>query len=94
MARYYTAAELDVLATPIEMIHLPETDEDLPQGLLLEVYIDYTGTVQRVVLPAGLPEPYGAALCRRFEQARFSPAQKDGMAVNSIKRIQLLPENL
>ena len=94
MARYYTAAELDTLAIPTEPIHLPEAEDELPQDLQLEVYIDYTGAVQRVVLPAGLPASYGAELSRRFQQAHFFPAQKDGMAVNSVKRIQLLPESL
>jgi protein TonB len=94
LARYYPASELDTLAQPLQPILLPDLEDELPPNVELEVYIDYQGVVQRVVLPAGLDEHFAAQVMQRFQTARFSPARKDGVAVNSLKRIRLESEDL
>lgn len=94
VARYYPASELDTLAEPLQPILLPDLEDELPPDTILDVYIDYQGAVQRVVLPEGLDEHFAAQVLQRFQTARFSPARKDGMPVNSFKRIALQPEDL
>ncbi len=94
LARYYPASELDTLAEPLQPILLPDLEDELPPDTILDVYIDYQGIVQRVVLPEGLDEHFAAQVMQRFQVARFSPAMKDGMPVNSFKRIALQPEDL
>ncbi len=94
LARYYPANELDTLAEPLQPILLPDLEDELPPDTILDVYIDYQGVVQRVVLPEGLDANFAAQVMQRFQTARFSPALKDGMPVNSFKRIVLQPEDL
>ncbi len=94
LARYYPASELDTLAEPLQPILLPDLEDELPPDTILDVYIDYQGLVQRVVLPEGLDEDFAVQVMQRFQTARFSPARKDGMPVNSFKRIALQPEDL
>lgn len=94
LARYYTASELDKLAEPLQPIVLPELEDELPPETVLDVYIDYQGVVQRIVLPDGLDEQFAAQVRQRFLAAQFAPAEKNGVAVNSMKRIALEPEDL
>lgn len=94
LARYYTASELDQLAEPLQPIELPDLEDELPPAAVLNVYIDYQGVVQRVVLPDGLDEHFASQVKQRFLAARFAPAEKDGVAVNSLKRIALQAEDL
>lgn len=94
LARYYPANELDTLAEPLQPILLPDLEDELPPDTILDVYIDYQGVVQRVVLPEGLDANFAAQVMQRFQTACFSPALKDGMPVNSFKRIVLQPEDL
>ncbi|UDM17436.1 hypothetical protein [Vogesella sp. XCS3] len=93
-ARYYTASELDKLAEPLQPIVLPELEDALPPDTVLDVYIDYQGVVQRVVLPGGLDEHFASQVKQRFLAAQFAPAEKNGVAVNSLKRIVLQAEDL
>ncbi|MBP7580001.1 MAG: hypothetical protein KA757_03185 [Vogesella sp.] len=93
-ARYYTASELDKLAEPLQPIVLPELEDALPPDTVLDVYIDYQGVVQRVVLPGGLDEHFASQVKQRFLAAQFAPAEKNGVVVNSLKRIALQAEDL
>jgi hypothetical protein len=93
-ARYYTASELDKLAEPLQPIVLPELEDELPPDTVLDVYIDYRGVVQRVVLPDGLDGHFATQVKQRFLAAQFAPAEKNGVAVNSLKRIALQAEDL
>jgi len=94
LTRYYTASELDKLAEPLQPIVLPELEDVLPPDTVLDVYIDYQGVVQRVVLPGGLDEHFASQVKQRFLAAQFAPAEKNGVAVNSLKRIVLQAEDL
>lgn len=94
LARYYIASELDKLAEPLQPIVLPELEDALPPDTVLDVYIDYQGVVQRVVLPGGLDEHFASQVKQRFLAAQFAPAEKNGVAVNSLKRIVLQAEDL
>lgn len=91
--RFYTAAELDKLAQPLQPVLLPDTDS-LPEGVELQVYIDAAGTVLRVEVPDSVPPDYADQVRQRFLQAGFSPAEKDGLPVASVKRIALSAEDL
>ena len=93
MARFFSANELDVLAEPLQPIVLPETD-DLPPDVRLQVYIDASGRVVRVVVPVGVPEAYAETIRQRFYAANFTPARKAGLAVASVKQIALDAEDL
>lgn len=89
--RYYTASELDTLAQPLAEIDLEQVvDETAP--LQIAVYINDSGQVDQVeVLQGDATAESSRQVMARFAAARFSPALRQGVAVKSLKRIQIVP---
>lgn|GEM_PF-2285887 len=96
-ARYYRADELDWLAVPLAPIvfdHLRLLARGPIGTLRLSVYINEGGGVDKVELeeenaaPAALAE----AVRREFLNARFAPALRQGRAVKSLKRIEVVQD--
>ena len=91
---YFTAAEVDRAAYPLEGISLPYPT--LANGtayagtLRLNVYIGRDGAVDAVELvDATVPAAYQDVALRAFRAARFGPARWHGLAVRSVKRIEV-----
>ena len=93
---YFPAEALDVLAQPLQPIvfELPPAAPAGEVRLMLRVYINEQGGVDAV--EAEQPDPSGvleSEARRVFEQARFIPARRHGLAVKSYKRIELRMQN-
>lgn len=86
---YYPAAELDVLAAPIGPLLL-DYPRAQPQPLDLMLYISRDGEVDRVeVLAGNADSDYARYVLASFQQARFMPALKAGVAVRSRKHVRV-----
>jgi TonB family protein len=89
---YYKAAEVDSRAVPLSAIQPVNPDiTGKEQGIVvLRVYINSRGTVDNVVIVRAEPyHTFGPSLLLPFRQARFVPARKGGVAVNSEMLIEL-----
>lgn len=93
-SRYYTASELDHVATPLADIGLafPKGREGIDYfgTLRMDVYIDEAGRVDRVaILESTVPRAFQDSAAGAFGRARFEPARRKGRAVKSIKRVEV-----
>jgi len=89
---YYRAAEVDSRAVPLSPIQPVNPDiTGTEQGIVvLRLYINSTGRVDNVVIVRAEPyHTFGPSLLLPFRQARFVPARKGGMAVNSEMLIEV-----
>jgi TonB family protein len=89
---YYRAAEVDSRAVPLSPIQPANPDiTGKEQGIVvLRLYINSTGRVDNVVIVRAEPyHTFGPSLLLPFRQARFVPARKGGVAVNSEMLIEL-----
>ena len=84
--RYYATRDLDV-RPGIKTHTEPEYPEaaarrSLSGKVLIELYLDETGAVERVaILRADPPGVFEASVKRAFSAARFTPGMKEGRAV-------------
>ncbi|HKA45436.1 MAG TPA: TonB family protein [Burkholderiales bacterium] len=92
--KWYTAREVDVRAEPLTQIDL-RYPENLPRVLArgkvrIRLFIDERGVVRKAQIagsePAGLFDESAKEI---WQDVRFSPALKDGVAVKSQKLIEL-----
>jgi len=93
-SRYYTASELDHVATPLADVGLtfPKGREGIDYfgTLRMDVYIDEAGRVDRVqVLESTVPREFQESAVAAFTRARFEPARRKGRAVKSIKKVEV-----
>ena len=89
---YYSAREVDSRAVPLSAIQPANPDiTGTERGIVvLRLYINSRGGVDNVVIVRAVPyHTFGPSLLLPFRQARFAPARKDGMAVNSEMLIEL-----
>ena len=89
---YYSAREVDSRAVPLSAIQLVNPDiTGTERGIIvLRLYINSRGGVDNVVIVRAEPyHTFGPSLLLPFRQARFAPARKGGMAVNSEMLIEL-----
>lgn len=91
--KWYTASEVDVRAEPITEIRLrypSDLSERLTGKVRVRVFIDEGGVVRKLQIadsePPGL---FDEAAKQVWQDVRFSPARKDGVAVKSQKLIEL-----
>lgn len=92
--KWYTAAELDVRAEPTNNPVLRYPQELAASGLIAKVrivlFIDERGVVRKVALAASGPErAFDLAAAKAWDDVRFSPAMKNGVAVKSQKVLEL-----
>jgi Gram-negative bacterial TonB protein C-terminal len=91
-ARYYTAKEVDIKATPLEMKTRLQTFDNFPLGRIatvkLRLFISEQGRIDSLeILHADrLPDP---ALLRDFREVRFRPAERGGRPVKSQKVVEI-----
>jgi len=89
---YYRASEVDSRAVPLSAIQLANPDiTGTERGIVvLRLYINSRGGVDNVVIVRAQPyHTFGPSLLLPFRQARFAPARKGGVAVNSEMLIEL-----
>ncbi|MGZ5659736.1 MAG: energy transducer TonB [Usitatibacter sp.] len=91
--RYLPAGEVDSKPYPLKRIELEPPPSDGPAyygKLRLAVYIDAHGKVDRVaVVGAGVPGRLRDGAVKAFEQSRWEPARKWGVAVKSVKEVEV-----
>lgn len=93
-SRYFTAAEVEHVAAPVRRLEL-----EFPQGregidyygtLRMDVLIDEKGHVDRVdVIQSTVPQAFRDHAVQVFSTAAFEPAQRDGRAVKSVKKVEV-----
>lgn len=93
-SRYFTASEVDHVATPLGDIGLAFPPSrggiDYYGTLRLELYIDEQGRVDRVdVLESTVPASFRDEAVQRFAATRFEPATRKGRAVKSVKKVEV-----
>ena len=92
--KWYTATEVDVRAEPIGEVRL-EYPMDLdgtgiPGRVRLLLFIDERGVVTRMQITEAEPARlFDAAAMQAWTDVKFSPAQKNGVAVKSQKLLEL-----
>ncbi len=89
---YYGAAEVDSRAVPLTAIQPinPDLTGTLHGIIVLRLYINSRGSVDNVVIVRAEPyHTFGPSILAPFRQARFAPARKGGVAVNSEMLIEL-----
>lgn len=92
--KWYTATEVDVRAEPIGEVRV-EYPMDLegtgiPGRVRLLLFIDERGVVTRMQITEAEPARlFDAAAMRAWTDVKFSPAQKNGVAVKSQKLLEL-----
>ena len=93
-ARYFTAAEVDHVATPLRDVGL--SFPGAPEGveyygtLRMDLYIDQRGRVDRVeVLESTLPDFLRDRAVRAFASTAFEPATRKGRPVKSVKKVEV-----
>jgi hypothetical protein len=90
--RYYTSAEVDIRATPLEMKTRPRTAANFPLGRIatarLRLFINERGTLDsyQILEAKRLPD---RALLEDFREVRFRPAQRKGRPVKSQKVVEI-----
>src|SRR6267378_394551 len=89
---YYTGAEVDSRAVPLSAIQPVNPDMTGKENgiVVLRLYINSRGAVDNVVIVRAEPyHTFGPGLLLPFRQARFVPARKGGVAVNSQMLIEV-----
>jgi TonB family protein len=89
---YYSAREVDVRAVPLgEIVPVnPDLTGRESGSVVLRLQINSTGTVDNVLVVRAEPHrTFGPQIILPFKQARFLPARKSGVAVNSEMLIEL-----
>jgi len=92
--KWYTASELTSIAYPIAQPKLEYPEELAGSGitrrLRLKLYVDERGVVRKLEFVEPRREgPFEAAATKAWDEVRFSPAIKDGVAVKSQKLLEL-----
>jgi len=91
--KWYTASEVDVRAEPITEIRLrypPELSERIIGTVRVRVFIDEGGVVRKLQIAAADPPGlFDEAAKQGWQDVRFSPARRNGIAVKSQKLIEL-----
>jgi protein TonB len=97
--KWYAASELDERAEPIGAVEIdyPEAlqDKRIVGHVQLVLYIDESGVVRKAeVTDASPPGLFDAAAIKGWQSVRFTPAKKSGVAVKSVKllEIEFIPE--
>jgi hypothetical protein len=89
---YYTAAQVDLKATPLEMKTRVQTPDNFPLGRIatvkLRLFISEEGGVDGYEILAADQLP-NAALLQDVREIRFRPAQRAGRAVKSQKLVEI-----
>ena len=93
-SRYFTAAEVEHVAAPVRRLELqyPAGREgiDYYGTLRMDVLIDEKGHVDRVdVIQSTVPQGFRDHAVQVFSTAVFEPAQRDGRAVKSVKKVEV-----
>ena len=93
-SRYFTAVEVEHVATPVRRLEL-----EYPQGregidyygtLRMDVLIDEKGHVDRVdVIQSTVPRDFRDHAVQVFSTAVFEPAQRNGRPVKSVKKVEV-----
>jgi len=89
---YYSANEVDVRAVPLaEIVPVnPDLTGRESGSVVLRLYISATGVVDKVVIVRAEPHHiFGPQIMLPFKHARFLPARKSGLAVNSEMLVEL-----
>ncbi|MDF0606036.1 energy transducer TonB [Neisseriaceae bacterium TC5R-5] len=91
---YYPASELQRLAEPIAPIEFPDLLGEWGRRveIQLKLYINEQGSVDAVQLISAKPAGSEQSILPLLQSTRFTPAQKDGIAVKSYKIIRIEPE--
>ncbi|HEX2830879.1 MAG TPA: TonB family protein [Burkholderiales bacterium] len=92
--KWYTASELDVRAAPLGEVFLDYPEElegtGIPGRVHLLLFIDERGVVRRMhIVDAEPAKLFDKAATRAWQDVRFSPALKGGVAVKSQKLLEL-----
>lgn len=92
--KWFTAPELDVRAEPLtaaELVYPPELLRSAPVGRVrILLFIDERGIVRKSQIAAGASEAlFVEAATNAWKNVRFSPAEKNGVAVKSQKLLQM-----
>jgi TonB family protein len=89
-SRYFTASELEHRPMPLLPIEprYPEAADGRVGRVVLNLFIDQDGHVDKVVLVSG-DHPFDESAMWAFVQARFSPGVKRGAAVKSQMLIEI-----
>ena len=91
--KWYTASEVDVRAEPITDIPLrypAEIRERILGKVRVRVFIDEGGVVRKLqIAESEPPGVFDEAAKQAWQEVRFSPARRNGVAVKSQKLIEL-----
>jgi protein TonB len=91
--KWYTASEVDVRAEPITEIRLRyprELAERVHGTVRVRVFIDEGGVVRKLQIDSSEPPGlFDEAAKQGWQDVRFSPARRNGVAVKSQKLIEL-----
>ena len=91
--KWYLASEVDVRAEPITEIQLrypSELTERVTGTVRVRVFIDEGGVVRKLQIAASDPPGlFDEAAKQGWQDVRFSPARRNGVAVKSQKLIEL-----
>ena len=93
-SRYFTAAEVEHVATPVRRLELefPKGREgiDYYGTLRMDVLVDEKGHVDRVdVIQSTVPQAFRDHAVQVFSTAVFEPAQRNGRPVKSVKKVEV-----
>lgn len=92
--RYYLAHELDVRPQIRSRVN-PEyprsaSEQGITANLVIRIYIDETGRVEKVAIPATAASgPFADAVSAAFIKAGYTPGIKDGQPVKSLVLIEV-----
>jgi protein TonB len=91
---YYTAKEVDVHPTALQLIHPPYPDAaaraNVTGSVVLVLLLDESGKVQELSVEEANPSGiFEQSALDAFRNARFSPAQRNGRVVKSRMRIKV-----
>ena len=91
--KWYLASEVDVRAEPITEIRLrypPDLTDRVTGTVRVRVFIDEGGVVRKLQIAASDPPGlFDEAAKQGWQDVRFSPARRNGVAVKSQKLIEL-----
>lgn len=92
--KWFTARELDVRAEPLTaaaLVYPPELMRLAPAGRVrILLFIDERGIVRKSRIAAGASESaFDEAAIKAWKEVRFSPAEKNGVAVKSQKLLEI-----
>ena len=92
--KWYPATELGALAQPLVMPSLRYPEELAGSGISAKVrirlFVDERGTVRKIdIVEAGPEAAFNTAAVQAWQDVRFSPALREGIAVKSQKLLEL-----